>query len=344
MKGVLDEQIPANERFIEHIDLCLTCRTCERVCPNHVRFGELVGGMRERIAPLRPPLARWLGKAARALLVRPWVLEMLAPLVAICRASGVGRVLPKTLTTWLASAAWRPRFRAFYPARGQARGKVALFLGCVARVFDNETLHSAIFVLNRLGYDVSMPRSQTCCGALSRQAGDLDEANKLAQRNVKAFANVEAIVTTASGCGLALREYGEDYGEHAFSAKAIDISDFLAKLPELDGIGRFAARVAIHEPCSARQSASVRQLLNRIPGMTAAPLGGNDQCCGAAGMYFLTQPAIAESLRQDKAQAFVESGAQILVTSNIGCALHLKAAGIDAVHPVTLLARHHARP
>lgn len=343
MRGVLDARIPANERFIEHIDRCLTCRACERACPNHVHFGELITGMRAQIAPLRPRLVRWFESAARAILVRPRVLETLAPFVALCRASRAGRFLPQALATWLSRATSKADFRAFYPAHGKARGEVALFLGCVARVFDNETLRSAIFVLNRMGYGVTVPESQTCCGALSRQAGDLTQANKLARRNVRAFASTDTVVTTASGCGLALAEYGEDYGEHAFSRRVIDISDFLANLPGTERLASPNVKIAVHEPCTQARANSAMQLLNKIAGVETVRLAGNDQCCGAAGAYFLTQRKIAEALRDDKVSAFAESGANLLVTSNVGCALHLHAGGVEAIHPVTFIARQHAR-
>jgi glycolate oxidase iron-sulfur subunit len=130
-----------------------------------------------------------------------------------------------------------------------------------------------------------------------------------------------------------------------------DISEFLVEAGgwEEAGITPLAEKVAVHEPCLMRNVLHCQgkpyDLLRRIPGATVVPLAGNDQCCGAAGTYFLTQPDMAASLLADKIEAVKASGARILATSNIGCAMHLaaglKAAGIEieVVHPITLLAR-----
>jgi glycolate oxidase iron-sulfur subunit len=130
-----------------------------------------------------------------------------------------------------------------------------------------------------------------------------------------------------------------------------DISEFLGEAGGWDaaGIAPLAEKVAVHEPCLMRNVLHCQDqpydLLRRIPGATVVPLAGNDQCCGAAGTYFLTQPAMAASLLADKIEAVKASGARILASSNIGCAMHLaaglKAEGIEVevVHPITLLAR-----
>lgn len=340
IKGVHEARIPANPRFIEHIDLCLMCRTCEYVCPNHVQFGELMDGARERVRSLRPTFKRLLSRIAGACIARPKLLQALSPLAAPARAVGSHGLFPKSrrreAKAWLASARYF-RFREHYPAQGERRGEVALFLGCVARVFDSTTLRSAIFVLNRQGYDVRVPKTQTCCGALARHSGDPARAAKLAERNAAAFPNASVVITTASGCGLALSEYGRDYGRHEFSARIVDVCDFVARHWRQQELTPLPAKIAVHRPCTMRNRSD--RILEKIPGVTLEPLPANDQCCGAAGAYFLTQPKMANALRQDKADAFAESGGEILASANFGCALHMSAAGIDTLHPITLLKR-----
>jgi glycolate oxidase iron-sulfur subunit len=94
-----------------------------------------------------------------------------------------------------------------------------------------------------------------------------------------------------------------------------------------------------------RRPDAIEGLLARIPELELAPLAGNDQCCGAAGSYMLTQPAIANELRQPKLEALREQQPALLISNNSGCALHLaqgmKAQGLDieVIHPVLLLAR-----
>jgi glycolate oxidase iron-sulfur subunit len=242
----------------------------------------------------------------------------------------------------------QPVWEAVYPARGKVRGEVGLFLGCVAREADVETLTASIFVLNRLGYTVQVPPRQGCCGAMHEGLGEPEKARVFEERNFHAFAevNVEAVISTASGCGTALKSYPQD-----FAARVRDISEFLSEAGgwEEAGILPLAEKIAVHEPCLMRNVLHCQgkpyDLLRRVPGATVVPLTGNDQCCGAAGTYFLAQPEMAARLLADKIETVKASGARVLASSNIGCAMHLaaglKAAGIEieVVHPITLLAR-----
>ena len=404
MSGVAGGRIPMNERFALHIDRCLTCRACESVCPNHVRFGQLIDGTRAMMASSSIPLGgstqaskswfrRWV---EREIIGKPARIDALRPLLRFYQRSGMQKLLRKSgllgktklilLETQLPridkpySLPGRPNFagswQAVYPTTGQPRGEVGLFLGCVARLTDTATLNATIVVLNQLGYTVHVPPAQTCCGALHQHSGDKQTAAQLAHRNISAFdgLNLEAIISTASGCGVQLTEYstlppsprskesapelevGNASGGGApaskrFSAKVMDISAFLAVAEGWDEIklAPLTYKISVHEPCSLRNvlrgSASSYALLARIPGAQIAPLTGNDQCCGAAGTYFLDQPEMAKVLLHDKITAISASGARYLATSNVGCAMHiasaLREAGseIEVLHPVTLIAR-----
>ena len=163
--------------------------------------------------------------------------------------------------------------------------------------------------------------------------------------------NLHAIISTASGCGVQLAEAPFD-----FSAEVIDISAFLEKTEGWNDvkISPLPHKITVHEPCSLRNvlrgAAHPYALLARIPGACIAPLVGNDQCCGAAGTYFLDQPEMAKALLDDKMVAVDKSGGRYLATSNVGCALHLASAlrqagsKIEVLHPVTLLARQMGMP
>ena len=356
MQGVLERRIPANERFRAHLDLCLACRACENVCPNNVEYGHLINGaralvekgrrrgvlqrLRRRVlmdgVATRPVILRLVGGALRA-----W--QALAD-----KAGWLIRFGPARIAARLPPLRPQPVWKTVYPATGKARGEVGLFLGCVARVADVETLSASIFVLSRLGYTVHVPPRQGCCGAMHESLGESEKVRAFEERNLQAFAaaNLATVISTVSGCGAALKNYPQDFAD-----RVKDISEFLADAGgwEETGIAPLAEKVAVHEPCLMRNvlhcQSKPYDLLRRIPGATVAPLAGNDQCCGAAGTYFLTQPEMAASLLADKIEAAKASGARILATSNIGCALHmaagLKAVGVEIVvlHAITLLAR-----
>lgn len=267
---------------------------------------------------------------------------------------------------------------SIYPSTSKHRGEVGLFLGCVARLTDVATLNAAISVLNRLGYTVHVPPAQTCCGALHQHAGESSVAGELASRNARAFQtlNLEAVISTASGCGVQLSERTfaasrEPGGVPSFLPKektsginshpghpakgdlppVRDINAFLAMAEGWDEVklAPLSRKIAVHEPCTLRNvlggSTFAYALLARIPGLEVIALAGNDQCCGAAGTYFLDQPEMSKTLLQDKLTALSESGAHYLATSNVGCAMHiasgLRKAGseMEVLHPVTLIAR-----
>ncbi|MER0204380.1 MAG: (Fe-S)-binding protein [Nitrosomonas sp.] len=376
MNGVANGRIALNARFIQHMDRCLTCRACEAVCPNSVSYGRLIDETRALIANQSKSVAvvrksNWRIALERLLLTQPARLERLRRLLHFLQKREwlrglrkLGLIEKNRIFKFIAqlpvvkfpyttpangentasnNGTWRP----VYPVQGEKRGEVALFLGCVARVTDVATLNSSIYVLNRLGYTVHIPRDQTCCGAIYQHSGALEQANALVQRNNTAFAEFDAVISTASGCGVQLLESGVA-GEQG---KVMDISRFLmaAKGWENIGIASLAQKILVHEPCSLRhvlrEQAYPYQLIARIPGAEAVPLAGNDQCCGAAGTYFIDQPEIADMLLQNKITTVKESKAQYLVTSNIGCAMHIanglyeKGIHVEVLHPVTLLAR-----
>ncbi len=243
----------------------------------------------------------------------------------------------------------------FYPANGRRRGAVALFTGCIARLTDQATLQATVRVLTLLGYDVHVPAVQGCCGALHQHGGELDMARDLMRVNLRAFGGlpVDAIVVTASGCAAMLREYSQwlDGEAPTFTAKVTDISAFLVRSDALDGMGfrPLRRRIAVHDPCTLanvlRQIDPVYALLRRIPEAEVFPLPENNLCCGAAGLYHLVQPEMAGRLRADKLAPLARLMPDILVTSNVGCAMYL-AAGIreaamhiEVTHPVVLIER-----
>lgn len=361
MQGMLERRIPLNERFQAHIDLCLGCRACENVCPNNVAYGDLIAGVRGVMEKSRRrSIWQRLVRAVLVdgLLVKPAMLRLAGGVFRAWQVSGLRSLAQKT--AWLRRLGLvrivsrlpllkpQPAWQSVYPAVGRVRGEVGLFLGCVGRAADSETLSASIFVLNRLGYTVHVPAAQACCGALHTSLGEPEKAHGFEQKNLDAFTGLEfdAVISTATGCGAALKGYPQ-----AFADRVKDVSEFLAGVEgwEEARIAPLPERVAVHEHCLMRNALHCQgkpyDLLRRIPGAMLLPLAGNDQCCGAAGAYFLTQPEMAAALLADKIEAVKAGAARILVTSNIGCALHLavglKSAGIDieVLHPVTLLAR-----
>jgi glycolate oxidase iron-sulfur subunit len=327
------------------------------------RFDTRAGRARHRLfdrllatvaAPARlRRLATWVSRYQR------WGVQRLARRSGLLQLLGLHRVealLPAP------AAAPRP-LPAYTPPQGAHRGDVALFTGCIARLADHAAQAATADLLSRLGYGVHAPAAQTCCGALHAHNGDPDVARELAAANLDAFASleVEAIVHSASGCTAHLAEYPSQFAADAgrqalaqqFKSRVRDSGRFLAEVIARDGWPQnlapapLARTVLIHEPCSQRnvlrESGTAQRLLGLIPQLTTQTLPASLGCCGAGGGNLLTQPEFSRRLRQKTLDAIAGMEAEILVTSNIGCALHL-AAGlreqgreIEVLHPITLL-------
>ncbi|MGH2570229.1 MAG: (Fe-S)-binding protein, partial [bacterium] len=207
---------------------------------------------------------------------------------------------------------------------------------------------ATIRVLVKNGCDVFVPGAQTCCGALHRHAGMLDEAAELLERNRVAFeaAGVDAVIVNAAGCGASLKEpLG---GAHGAPSVYRDVCEFLAALG-LRAPGRAVPRkVAYDQPCHLVHGQGigadvVTGLLRKIPELELVPLRGSERCCGAGGVYNLRHPEMSEPILAEKVAAIRESGAEIVATGNPGCAMQiawgLRGTDIEVVHPVELLDR-----
>lgn len=388
MQGLVQGALKADARLIAHLDHCLACRACEAVCPSQVAYGELLDETRILLENLRPPrtlkqdLGRRLGFALLrhrpALRLGRWLLRMYQRSGAQTwlgrrerfrhRFPGLAR-LNRMLPAVPAGMHWQ----AYYPPQTAVRGIVTLFLGCVSDALDTPTLQASIRMLNRIGYGVAVPRRQGCCGALHWHNGEPQAALALARRNIRALLgeDIHAVVYTATGCGAQLAEYAalpwpnatERAQAERLAGRVREIGAFLNEQdwPAELKPAPLSARIAVHTPCSQvnvlHQGSASAELLARIPGLDITPLADNRRCCGAAGSYMLSEPAMADNLREDKLRAIAASGATLLATTNIGCALHLEAglrqqqeappasaqtaktAGVEIVHPVVLLDR-----
>jgi glycolate oxidase iron-sulfur subunit len=214
---------------------------------------------------------------------------------------------------------------------------VALLAGCAQQVLDPDINTATIDVLTRNGVEVLVPAAQGCCGGLAWHTGDLAAARAFARRNLDAFpADVDAILTNAAGCGSAMHEYHlvlcgtpDEARAEAFRHRVVDVSVFLERLGlrELPPIGA-PHKIAYHDACHLANAQGVRRepraLLRRIPGLDIRELADAHLCCGSAGTYNLDQPAIAISLGEKKAQAVIATGADTVVSGNIGCLTQLR--------------------
>jgi glycolate oxidase iron-sulfur subunit len=223
------------------------------------------------------------------------------------------------------------------PAIGEKRGTVAFFYGCLQDAFLGDVNKATIRVLQRNGFEVHFPQSQTCCGAAHEHTGDANGARVLARKNIDAFAadKYDAIINNAGGCGAMLKEYAHlladdpAYAEKAqrFVDQIQDISEFLATRLTRAPRGRINARVTYSDSCHLRNKQRVvkqpRELLRQIPGVEVIEMQSPDRCCGSAGVYNLMQVDAANEILDLRMQDIAATNADIIVTTNTGCHLQL---------------------
>jgi glycolate oxidase iron-sulfur subunit len=365
MRALEEGRLAPTPAVRRHLDLCLGCRACESACPSGVRYGRLIEAARPWIDRFRSPPAR----AARRVLAVALASRRLGPLALSplrltsgrAWAARLARRAPDGLRPWAALAAAAPRVprRTPLPAClepcARARGTAVLLTGCApARVFP-DTAHAAAALLVRAGVRVVVPPRQACCGALPLHLGARDVALAHARRTAAALGTPGAdwIVSTAAGCGALLREYGHLLGAGgvAVAERARDALDLLDDLGLPPAARRLDATVTVHDPCHLAHGQGVREpvrrLLAAVRGVRLVELEEPDVCCGSAGTYNLTEPAMARRLLDRKLDRIAATGASVVAAANPGCLLQLRAGAITRAlslrieHPLDLLAAAH---
>jgi glycolate oxidase iron-sulfur subunit len=342
IEGLVQRRLNPDKALIAHLDHCLGCRRCERVCPSQVRYGYLIDEVRN----LLPARGRWLGLIQNPSLLRwgtrlaqavPTMLS--APSAPLHRLHRIARALPAEQPA--------PAAGDYPPRSAEPRGRVGLFTGCASAAQQGAALQAARRLLQHAGYTVSVPSDSGCCGALAQHSGKLQTAARLATENRTAFDEaLDAVVSIASGCGIHIDSY-----RPPLAAGHQDICRFLLEQGALGAtdFSPLPTRVYLHTPCSVenvyRGASWAKALLTLIPDLEVVEAGEPGQCCGAAGDYMLRHPEFAERLRQPILDQLPSDAELILLTSNVGCAMHLadgmlhKGQKIEVLHPVELLAR-----
>ena len=343
MRAVHEGRAATDQTFARFMDLCLVCRACEDVCPSHVPFGRMMEAARTQIEPHRSRGARFIRWLALDLVLPSRALTSLAAALApVARPFLPGRIR-SLVPRGLASFGRLPRVTE---AEGEPRGTVALLTGCVQDRWFRRVNLATIRALARNGWRVVVPRGQTCCGALAAHNGHLGTARKQAKRNARAFASVDHVVVNAAGCGAHMADSGELVGGAGLPVR--DVMAFLFDEGMRVEAGSLPpTRVAYHDACHALRAQKIhrepRALLGAIDGVELVEIPNGDRCCGAAGIYNVTEPAMSRALMREKAAAIASTGATVVASANPGCTMQITAGlrelGSDAriVHPIELI-------
>ncbi len=338
MKQVL-EGTPATVKTQLHLDRCLTCRSCETTCPSGVHYARLLDIGRAVVNDQigRSGMNRLQRKALAAVLPQPALFN---PLLAVGRIART--MLPRVLGTMVPDLPAKARP---WPAGGRSRRMLVLD-GCVQPALSPATNAAAARVLDRLGISLIHAPNAGCCGAVTLHLDQREQALHAMRSNIDAWwphieQGAEALIFTASGCGVMITEYGywlaDDpaYAERAqrISTLACDISSALEqqkdKLKQLLENNPPHGKFVFHAPCSLQHGLKlkgrVEALLTEL-GFDLAPVNDSHLCCGSAGTYSILQPEISSRLKENKIKALTTSSPVQILTANIGCQTHLQSA------------------
>jgi len=348
--------------MISRWDHCLGCMACVTACPSGVRYDRLIERVRPQVERhhKRSSSERVLRRLLFATLPHPRRMRALAPLLAVARSaspalpdrlSALPRLAPRVQTRGLI----RSRLPRHAPAVGRPRGRVGLLLGCVQRVFYSPVQLAAIRSLAAEGFEVLAPPAPDCCGALEFHSGEERRAIARATETIAAFdaAGVDYVVTTAAGCGSAMKEYGDlldTPAARAFAGRVRDVTELLGSVEPVAPRGPLPMRVVYHDACHLAHAQGVREepraLLRAIPELELLEVANErDICCGSAGIYNLVQPEAAAELGARKARHLLETGAEAIAAANPGCTaqldFHLRELGrpLPIFHPIELVWR-----
>lgn len=335
VKQVLEGKEPTSKTQL-HLDRCLMCRNCETTCPSGVDYGRLADIGRKVIEDkvARPPAQRAIRTALKEGLTRRW---MFSP------AMKVGQIFRPLLPKVLKSKVPARQHHGLWPKRTHAR-KMLLLDGCVQPAMAPNINAAAARVLDLLGVQLIVAQKEACCGAIRYHLNDHDAAFDDMRRNIDAWwphveAGAEAIVITASGCGVTVKDYGhllERDPEYAAKAKRIselakDLSEIMTMF-ESDLRERFGGKstkvVAYHPPCTLQHGQRIRGKVERIllaAGIEAKLSQDSHLCCGSAGTYSVLHPDLATQLRDNKLAQLKDTQAGMIVSANIGCITHLQS-------------------
>lgn len=325
MREVQQHGAAIDDAFVGYMDACVQCRACEPACPAGVPFGHLMEQTRAAVVAVRPSyVPRWRRLGYRLLRRHGLVLAGSKALAVAQRL----HLVPGRLGLPARVPLRQPRLES-------SGDDVWLFTGCVMDAWERHVHAAAARVIEATGAGVAFPSARGgagCCGALAAHAGLLGEARTMAGAAVASMPGDAPVLVDSAGCGAALKEH---------SARVLDVHEWLAarvdQLPEVEPLD---LRVAVHDPCHLRNVQGSHQHVRTVLRPFVRELIELDDeglCCGAGGAYAALHPEMAAEIRERKLGAIVRAGADVVVSANPGCSLHLAAAGVRVRYPVELI-------
>lgn len=229
--------------------------------------------------------------------------------------------------------------------------RVSLFVTClVDQLFPSIGLAMAD-VLERLGWKVEFPETQTCCGQPAFNSGYWDEARQVARHFLRAFGNAEYVVVPSGSCGsMVINHYRELFHKEpetlaeaeSLAPRVWEFSRFLLEVAQVEDVGaRFEGVVTYHDGCHALRELGIkegpRRLLSRVRGLVLKEMDTAEECCGFGGAFSVKFPEISGAMARTKIESILRTGADTVVSTDSSCLMQLRGALLRIGAPVRTL-------
>jgi glycolate oxidase iron-sulfur subunit len=366
IKDMLENNKPANENIVKHIDRCLSCYSCMTTCPSGVNYMHLIDHGRNHIEKTytRPLYDRFLRNFLSWVLTSTFNFRIISIITLFVKP--LGFLFPKKIREMMNLMPVKfpkktlPQM-TLYPAEKRKKpvARIALLTGCVQKVISPQINEATIRLLNRHGVEVIVPKSVNCCGSLDHHLGKEKKSKEVFKNNITIWYDeylnngLDAIISNTSGCGTTLKDYGFIFrSDKDFKKKAKKISELTKDISEyLDGNVKLnfiknkkiekKYKIAYHSACSMQHGQKIhKEPMNLIKktGNEVIEIPDGHICCGSAGTYNLLQSDIAKKLLKNKISNIEKIKPEIISTGNVGCISQISnATKIPILHTVEII-------
>lgn len=355
IKAVLEGN-QATQKTQQHLDRCLTCRSCETTCPSGVNYHRLLDIGRAEVE-------KQVKRSAWQRLLR-WLLlsimperHLFSPLMRL--GQWFRPLLPAFLKEKIPARCKQPLIMP--SAAVQHPRRMLMLEGCVQPSMAPNINIATVRVLNAIGISIEPTTKAGCCGALRQHLNAQQAAANDMRRNIDAWwpalqQGAEAIVVNASGCGTQVKDYNkvlendsnyankaEHISQHSFDIAEILIQEEQTLLNKLQNSRSSIAgrKVAFHSPCTLQHGLSITGVVERLltaAGCELVSVADSHLCCGSAGTYSIFEPKLSKQLRDNKLRALSAEQPEVIATANIGCLSHMQpVADVPVKHWVELI-------
>ena len=366
IKDMIENNKPANEKIVKHIDRCLSCYSCMTTCPSGVNYMHLIDHGRKHIEKTykRPFSDRFTRNLLSQIIPYPLRFKIIGMLTLFIKP--ISFIFPKKLREMIKLMPINfpkrnlPKMK-IYPAEKRKKrvARVALLTGCVQQVISPQINESTIRLLNRHNIEVVVPKGIGCCGSLDHHLGKSDLAKETFKKNILIWYDeylkngLDAIISNTSGCGTTLKDYGfifrwdDDLKKKAkkISELTKDISEYLDENVKLNFIknkeNTRGYKIAYHSACSMQHGQKIHDVpmnLIKETGNKVFDIPEGHFCCGSAGTYNLLQNDIAKKLLKNKILNIDKINPEFIATGNIGCITQISnGTKIPILHTVEVI-------